>query len=141
MKNNLITLFFALICSIGYAQTPKEKENVESAIRRFGELADRQDDQSLALVLDDNFRLVMNQMFGSVEAMIMTKQMYLEKIKKKEFGGEKREVTIDQVVIVGKNASARASFKGSKMTFVSLIHLVQDKMGNWKLVSDMPTVL
>ncbi len=84
MKSNLITLIFALLCSIGYSQTPKEKAAVESAIRRFGELADRQDDQSLALLLDDNFRLVMNQMFGSVEAMIMTKQMYLDKIKKKE---------------------------------------------------------
>ncbi len=141
MKSNLITLIFALLCSIGYSQTPKEKAAVESAIRRFGELADRQDDQSLALLLDDNFRLVMNQMFGSVEAMIMTKQMYLDKIKKKEFGGEKREVTIDQVVVVGKNASATASFKGSKMTFVSLIHLIQDKTGNWKMVNDMPTVL
>lgn len=141
MKNNLITLIFALLCSIGYSQTPKEKAAVESAIRRFGELADRQDDQSLALLLDDNFRLVMNQLFGSVETMIMTKQMYLDKIKKKEFGGEKREVTIDTVVVVGKNASAKASFKGSKMTFVSLIHLIQDKTGNWKLVNDMPTVL
>ncbi|NJM94210.1 MAG: nuclear transport factor 2 family protein [Cytophagales bacterium] len=62
------------------------------------------------------------------------------KIRSKEYGGDQRQVTIDQVVINGEVASAKVTFAGTKMTFVSIIGLVKDDQGRWKLISDMPVV-
>ena len=83
----------------------------------------------------------MNQMFGFQDVMIMDKRIYLQKIQDKEFGGEKREVVISDLAILGKTTNAKVSFKGSKMTFTSFIQLVQDSGGKWKLINDMPTVI
>jgi ketosteroid isomerase-like protein len=141
MKTNLLTLALSLAPLLLAAQTVDEKKKVEEAIITFGKSADAQDVKALDLVLDKNFRVLMNQMFGNTETVAMYKEMYLDKIGKKEFGGEKREVKIEQVIINGKNASAIVTFKGSKMTFVSLLQLSQDANGKWKIVNDAPTVL
>jgi ketosteroid isomerase-like protein len=141
MKTNLLTLALSLAPLLLTAQTVDEKKKVEEAIITFGKSADAQDVKALDLVLDKNFRVLMNQMFGNTETVAMYKEMYLDKIGKKEFGGEKREVKIEQVIINGKNASAIVTFKGSKMTFVSLLQLSQDANGKWKIVNDAPTVL
>ena len=63
-----------------------------------------------------------------------------EKIKSKEWGGDKRQVTIENVVINGQTASAQVTFKGEKMTFVSLMNLVQTADNHWLLISDMPII-
>ena len=141
MKTNAVILALSLFSSLSMAQVPDEKKKIESAIISFAKFADSQDSKSLDELLDKNFRLVMNQLFGSKEVVIMTREIYLEKISKKEFGGDKREVKIENLIVVGKNASARVQFKGAKMKLVSLIHLVQNSGGEWKLVNDVPTVI
>jgi len=141
MKSNTLVLALSLLSTVAIAQTPDSKKKVEAAIIRFSSSADEQNAIALEEILDKNFRLVMNQMFGSSETIAMTREVYLEKIRKKEFGGEKRELKIENVLINGKNASAKVLFKGSKMTFISLLQLSQDSSGNWKLVNDMPTLL
>lgn len=141
MKTNVLTLALSLAPLFLTAQTVDKKKEVEEAIITFGKSADAQDVKALDLVLDKNFRVLMNQMFGSTETMAMSKETYLDKIGKKEFGGEKRDVKIEQVIVNGKNASAKVTFKGSKMTFVSLLQLSQDASGKWKIVNDAPTVL
>lgn len=141
MKTNAAVIVLSLLATLSMAQTPTEKKKVESAIYLFAKSGDLQDSKSLEALLDANFRLAMNQLFGSKEVVIMTREMYLDKINKKEFGGDKREVKIENLVIVGKNASAKVQFKGSKMTIISLIQLVQNATGEWKLVNDIPAVI
>lgn len=140
MKTNTVVLVLSLLSTLTLAQTPDAKKKVESAIANFAKAADDQNTKALNYVLDKNFRLIMNQMFGSTETVVMSREAYLDKIEKKEFGGEKRELKIEAILINGKNASAKVLFKGSKMTFVSLLQLAQDAEGNWKLVNDMPTL-
>ncbi len=140
MKTNTVVLLLSLLSTLTLAQTPDAKKKVESAIANFAKAADDQNTKALNYVLDKNFRLIMNQMFGSTETVVMSREAYLDKIEKKEFGGEKRELKIEAILINGKNASAKVLFKGSKMTFVSLLQLAQDTEGNWKLVNDMPTL-
>jgi hypothetical protein len=60
----------------------------------------------------------------------------LRKIKSKEWGGDKRVVTIENVNINGKTASAKVIQKGTKSTFVSTMILLKDSTGNWTIVSD-----
>ena len=40
----------------------------------------------------------------------------------------------------GNTACAKVIFKGTKSTFISILNLVQDGNGAWKMVSDTPIV-
>jgi ketosteroid isomerase-like protein len=122
------------------AQT-KEVDAVKAVIISFSKAGDTNNVTELNKYLDDNFRIVMNRLFGSTGVSVMPKALYVEKIKTKEFGGDTRALTFENVVINGTTASVKVTFKGSKMTFVSLITLVKNEAGSWKLVSDTPVVI
>jgi len=131
-------LFFAAHL---YAQSPSDTKAVTKAIHDFAKAGDRQDVASLEQLLDSNYRVVMNQLFGSEGAAVLPREAYLQKIRNKEFGGDKRKVTIEDLQINGKNASAKVTLAGSKMTMVSFFQLICNKDGEWKLIQDLPTVI
>jgi len=118
-----------------------QMQNIRSAITEFAKAGDENNSEKLSHYLDDNFRIVMNRLFGSTEVSVMPKSVYLEKIKSKEYGGDDRVVTIKQIVINATTATAKVIFEGTKMTFSSIIVLVQDLEGNWKLTSETPIVI
>jgi ketosteroid isomerase-like protein len=139
-KVNLIILIISIFSTFGCnAQTADVKE-VTEVITGFSKAGDSNDSQKLATYLDDNYRIVMNRLFGSKSVNIMDKSTYLEKIESKEYGGDKRELTIENVVITGTTACANVTLKGEKMTFFSTMVLIQDVEGKWKLISDVPIV-
>ena len=151
ISNIMMTVFGTMVFSIAQGQETGVEE-VKKTIMQFATAADYQDPIILEEVLDANFRVVMNRLFGSEGVAIMPREVYLAKItfgsgglrakiKNKEFGGDKREVTISNVTINGNTANALVSFKGSKMTFVSTLLLVLTKEGKWKLVADLPNVI
>jgi hypothetical protein len=117
---------------------PEEQEAVKQLILAFAEAGDRQDAVSLDQYLDENYRIVMNRLFGSSKVEVMPKAVYLDKIRKKEFGGDQRQVSVEEVLINGTSATARVRFSGQKMSFDSIMVLVKDAAGNWKLVSEIP---
>ena len=141
MKNlKLIALVCSLLSVMATSAQKNEIQAIEIVISEFALAGDENNAEKLATCLDDNYRVVMNRLFGSKEVSIMSKSIYLEKIKSKEYGGDKRVLTIDNVLVNGTTASAKVIFKGKKMTFVSIITLIQDSKGNWKLISDVPIV-
>ncbi|WP_339792994.1 nuclear transport factor 2 family protein [uncultured Imperialibacter sp.] len=140
ISNIMMTVFGTMVFSIAQGQETGVEE-VKKTIMQFATAADYQDPIILEEVLDANFRVVMNRLFGLEGVTIMPREVYLAKIKNKEFGGDKREVTISNVTINGNTANALVSFKGSKMTFVSTLLLVLTKEGKWKLVADLPNVI
>ena len=139
-KVNLIVLAISMFSVLSCSAQNSEVKKIEKVITAFSKAGDRNDSKMLEAYLDDNYRIVMNRLFGAETVSVMDKTTYLEKIKSKEYGGDKRVVTIENVVINGATASAKVTFKGSKMTFVSILVLIQDANGNWKLVSDIPTI-
>jgi len=140
ISNIMMTVFGTMVFSMAHGQETGV-EGVKKTIMQFATAADYQDPIILEEVLDTNFRVVMNRLFGSEGVTIMPREVYLAKIKNKEFGGDKREVTISNVTINGNTANALVSFKGSKMTFVSTLLLVLTNEGKWKLVADLPNVI
>lgn len=132
----------ACLLSAGFACKAQNNsmKDIETTITEFSKAGDESDAKKLATYLDDNYRVVMNRLFGSSEVSVLNKDLYLSKIESKEFGGDKREVSVQSISVNGSTASAKVTFKGSKMTFVSLLSLVQDSEGNWKLISDTPVV-
>jgi ketosteroid isomerase-like protein len=140
MKTTILIGLLGLAAStIGIAQT-SEADAVKNVITAFSKAGDKNDADELAKLLDDNHRLVMNRLFGSKEVSIMTKSVYVEKVRTKEFGGDTRVLTIENVVVNGTAASAKVTFKG-KNTVIGLLQLIKNEKGEWKLVSDIPIVI
>ncbi len=132
-------LFTVLFAQLGSAQQSEEKA-ITQLIQTFAQAGDQNDADKLAACLDDNFRVVMNRLFGSETVSIMPKEVYVEKIRSKEFGGDQRKVQVEKIVLNGNTASAKVTLTGDKATFVTLLNLVQDGDGQWLIVSDTPTI-
>jgi ketosteroid isomerase-like protein len=140
MKTTILIGLLGLAATVGFSQTT-EIDAVKKVITAFSLAGDKNDAIELANYLDDNHRLVMNRLFGSKEVSIMTKAVYVEKVRTKEYGGDNRALTIENVVINGTAASAKVIFKGKKNTVIALIQLIKNEKGDWKLVSDIPIIL
>jgi hypothetical protein len=143
MKNKILTIiaFLTITTLTIMAQQKTDDMDVKQTITNFAHAADEQNDKALELLLDDNFRLVLNQMFGNKGIAVVTKQDYLAKIKAKEFGGDKREVTILNLTLSGNNAGAQVIFKGSKFTIVTFLQLIKTSEGEWKIINDLPDII
>lgn len=139
-KINLIVFIISIFSTIGCKAQTNDVKDVTEVIKAFSKAGDENDSKKLATYLDNNYRIVMNRLFGSESVSIMDKSTYLEKIESKEYGGDKRELTIENIVINGITASAKVTFNGEKLTFVSIIVLIKNKEGKWKLISDIPIV-
>jgi hypothetical protein len=141
MKTKMMIGLMSLMTGVVGRASTDDLKAIEQVIRLFAKAGDQNNADELEKYLDTNYRIVMNQLFGSAEVTVMTREVYLEKIRTKEFGGDTREVTIESITLNGKTAVAKVIFKGTKMTFVSMISLVQDQQGLWKLISDTPVIL
>lgn len=118
----------------------KENKKIIEVIQGFSLAGDKNDAQILSTYLDDNYRIVMNRLFGSKSVTSMSKTDYLKKIDSKVFGGDTRKVSFSHIIINGTTAFAQVIFKGKKATFNSLMILVKNETGDWKLVSDVPVI-
>lgn len=129
-----------LITTYGSAQS-KEEKAIQSVIISFAKAGDNNAADELDSYLDENYRVIMNRLFGNNEIAVMSKSVYIEKIKSKEFGGDTRKLTFENILVSGSTATAKVIIEGKKMKMASLITLVKDENQNWKLISDIPTIL
>jgi ketosteroid isomerase-like protein len=139
MKKSILVILISVL-GLNVNAQKNEMKAIRKTITAFAKAADNSDAKELANYLDDNYRIVMNRLFGSEKVSIMPRSIYLEKIRTKEFGGDKRTLEFKEVIVNGTTATAQVSFKGAKMTFVSLLMLIKNEQGDWKLVSDTPIV-
>jgi ketosteroid isomerase-like protein len=133
---SLITLFGSII----NPDPSVEKKAIKEVVAAFARAGDAHDVAALEETLDDSYRIVMNRLFGSPEVSVMSRETYLEKIESKEYGGGSRKLTFESIVVNGTTASAKVKFLDERMTFISIIVLIKDGNGRWKLVSDVPVV-
>ncbi len=140
MKKFFVSALMTLLSILNTSAQKAEIENIKAVITGFSKAGDQNDAQKLASYVDDNFRIVMNRLFGSPDVVVMPKSVYLAKIESKEFGGDQRVLKIENVIVNENSASAKVVSKGAKMTVVSLVLLIKDAVGKWKLLSDVPTI-
>jgi len=117
-----------------------QNKAIQKVILKFVQAGDQNNVEILESCLDDNFRIVMNQLFGKTDVQLLPKTIYLSKIKSKEFGGDKRKVTFEKIVSNETSACVKVKITGTKMTMVSLITLIKNHKGLWKLISDIPII-
>ena len=138
MKKAITTgLIILSLSACAFAGT-NDKADIKKIITKFSKAGDNQNAAKLESFLDDNYRVIMNRLFGSKSVGILPKAAYLEKIKKKEFGGDTRKVTIKNITINGTSATAHVHYDGKKADFASLITFVQNEKGEWKIIADVP---
>jgi hypothetical protein len=139
MKKLILGLLVATV-GIGAIAQENEESVIEKLITDFAKAADKNNVTELDTYLDENYRIVMNRLFGSESVSVVTKADYLAKIESKEWGGDKRIVEVHSVTINGNTASAHVTLAGEKATFISIFTFIKNAEGNWKLLSDTPII-
>ena len=140
MKYLTLTLFLIIMTTLSSTAQSTDEKAIQETIIAFAKAADNNDASALEKELDNNFRVIMNRLFGSKQVNILERDIYIEKIKNKEFGGDKRSVSFDQITLNGNTASVKTTMKGSKSTLISLLILVKSEDEKWKIVSDTPII-
>ena len=140
MKNIILTTaisFFAF--SATFAQN-MEEQKVQEAVTTFCKSADQRNITNMDNIMDENFMVIGNGLFGSKEVSITNKETYLQLLKDQKIGGDSRKVTFIATDINDNNAVVKAEFDGSEYIFTTYIQLAKNEQGLWKIVSDMPQI-
>ncbi|MEM9052521.1 MAG: nuclear transport factor 2 family protein [Bacteroidota bacterium] len=141
MKKYILTLTIMLATFLAAFSQSSEQKLITKTIEMFSKAGDEQDADKLEALLNENYNVVMHQLFGSETTSLLPRAAYIEKIRNKEFGGDTRTITVEHMEVNGSTAVAKVLLKGSKMTVRSLFTLVKTKKGAWQLVSDMPVIV
>ena len=122
------------------AQDKVEAKKVRQVVTDWAKAADAQDADAVAGLLDAHFRVVMNRLFGQAEVSVVDRDGYVQMVRDKKIGGQARELKFRRITIAGTNAAVELEMTSAVLHFHSLIQLVQDSAGQWRLVSDVPSV-
>lgn len=140
----MTTLF--LLCALAFSTTQNLAEDnnqmakITQTIHDFSTAVDRQDAKATDAILHTEFRAVVNQFMGAADVTILAKPLYLDMLKAKKIGGDKRAVKVHSINLTNNVAVARVTFMGKELAFHTFIQLVEDPEGNWLIISDMPNV-
>ena len=114
-----------------------DNKQVIEAVQQYISAGDLRNAESLDSILHPQFRVVANQLLGSSEVSIITKDQYLQLVRAGKLGGDNRTVEITSVQIIHNNAAVTVKLKGRVLSFESLYHL--SKINNtWQMVEDLP---
>ncbi len=99
------------------------------------------DDQSVEVLEDlthPDFRIIWHDA-KNPEAINISRESYLDKILKKEFGGDRRRVEVKDIRIFGEgNASVQVILTGEKSKMFSFLSLANID-GEWKVIQEFVT--
>lgn len=141
MKKTIIIYILTTCFMTSVMANENERAAVKKTINAFATAADTRDIEGMDRILDENFRVVMNRLFGSDKVSILNKDAYITMLREKKLGGDKNEVAIHAVEIEGNNAYASTTFTGNKLTMKLYLHLVRSEAGTWHIVDDLPSII
>lgn len=124
----------------GIAQNTSDLAKISEVVHAFSAAGDKQDASLLETVLHPQFRAVVHRFMGASDVILMDKANFLQLIRDKKIGGDKREVHILHTEITNNIATVKAILEGKALRFTNYISLVKLENGSWQIVSDMPDV-
>lgn len=139
----IISMFLAMSLigsAVAMAQDKVEAKKIRQVVTDWAKAADAQDADAVAPFLDAHFRVIMNRLFGQSEVSVVDRDAYLQMVRDKKIGGQPRALKFRRITIAGSNAAVELEMTSPILHFHSLIQLVQDASGLWRLISDLPTV-
>ncbi|MFK7934629.1 MAG: nuclear transport factor 2 family protein [Saprospiraceae bacterium] len=113
---------------------------ISEVIHTFSMAVDQRQVKAADGVLHADFRALVNQFMGSDGVTVLPKSAYLDMLKQEKIGGDQRQVKVHSINLTNNVAVARVTFTGKELVFHTFIQLVEDKKGNWLIISDMPNV-
>lgn len=134
MTRTTVSVFINLLIFI---HMYSEKDKIIQSVNTYIEAGDSRNAPQLDAVLHSNFRAVFNQLLGSNEVKIVSKELYLQLIADGKLGGDTRKLEILSVDIVENNATVKVKLIGKTLTFQSFYQLIKVD-GNWQLIQDLP---
>jgi ketosteroid isomerase-like protein len=137
MKTLITILIMTMVINqTSHAQT--DKISIEQVVNQFAKAGDERNVAQLNNLLHDDFRLVMNRLFGSEKVDLLGKAAYLKMMEEGKLGGDSRTVKILSIDVTQNNATAKVALKGKALTFESYYQLVKNAAGQWQLINDLP---
>ena len=137
MKTLITILIMTMMINLTtHAQT--DKASIEQLVNQFANAGDQRDVARLKSLLHDDFRLVMNRLFGGETVDLLGKSAYLKMMEEGKIGGDTRTVKILSIDITQNNAVAKVALKGKALTFESYYQLIKNPSGQWQLINDLP---
>ena len=116
-----------------------EKEKKDQKLQSYIQNIDQQNSDAVSNFLDEQFRVVVPNFNNSDSAMVLTREQYLNMIKKKKIGGAQRSIEIRFIEHERNMAVAALITKNANMTMRTYLNLLK-KNNNWLVVNDMPEI-
>jgi hypothetical protein len=139
MKNQVL-LFSVLILTNTVNAQISDKELITQVVNQFAQGADNRDTVLLDQILDTHFRAAVNRALGSTQLQVIDKTTYLNLIKEKKLGGDKRMVSVQNIIIHESTATAEVIFEGSKLNFTTFISMIKNEDQTWTIIQDLPII-
>jgi len=124
----------------GNAQNTTDLAKISEVVHTFSTAGDKQDASLLETVLHPQFRAVVHRFMGAPDVSLMDRANFLQLLRDKKIGGDKREVHILHTEITNNIATVKAILEGKALRFTNYISLVKLEDGSWQIVGDMPDV-
>ena len=134
-----ITLWGMLGTSLHHNTTDMhstDEANIRQQVAAFIQAGDERDIASLEELLHSDFRVVVNQFMGGDGVTLIAKEAYLGMIRDEKIGGVERQLEFRHISIHGHTAAAEIRLESEAAAFDSFITLIQDKQGQWRIISD-----
>ncbi len=131
----LLLIVCVLVVAVATGQSKSSDPKIAEAVKNYSKFGDTHDVSGLNQILHDQHRLVWND--GTKAPFIADKSSYIAKIESKEWGGDKRTVSIESVESFdGVNASVKAVLDGEKAQMRSIFSLVKAD-GEWRIIEEL----
>ncbi len=129
-------ILFLSLSAFGFANAQNATDNsIKATIEFYSKAGDAQNVEKLRSVLHSNYRLVWYS--GQEDPFIADKDFFLSQFEKKEWGGDKRKVSVETIHVFDEiNATAKVVMDGDKAEMRSFFTLI--KVGSeWKIVGEL----
>ncbi|UBM59489.1 nuclear transport factor 2 family protein [Marinilongibacter aquaticus] len=137
----IVFLTISLLNCKAQNQSNMEKR-IEEAVTSIEKAAANRDVRQLEELLHKDYRVIANRFKGSENAVIISKESYLQMMKDEKVGGTNYNVNFKDIKVSGHTAIVDVLYSSETSSDMhKFLVLIQDENNNWKVVSDIPIVL
>ena len=144
MRQLILTAYLSIISLINCkAQNQNNMKNqIKETVASIEKSAANRDTIQLAELLHKDYRVIANRFKGSENAVIISKEAYLQMMKDEKVGGTSYDINFNDIKISGHTAIVDVLYSSKTTSDMhKFLVLIQDENNQWKIVSDIPIVM
>lgn len=144
MRQLILITFLSTISLLNCkAQNQNNMENqIKETVTSIEKAAANRDAKQLTELLHRDYRVIANRFKGSENAVIISKDTYLQMMKDEKIGGTSYDINFNDVKISGHTAIVDVLYSSETTSDMhKFLVLIQEENNEWKIVSDIPIVM